>query len=510
MDITLITEGTYPHNMGGVSVWCDQLLREMSEHTFELLSISATGTEKSTWELPSNVARVGTIPLWGPTSRRRAGPALRKRFAPVLELFLSSLAIDNHGRGFAHSLRQLTEFARAGELGAALSSKDAVELLVGMSPACNERADGEGVRQLSVGDAVEVLVQLEHFLRPLASPPPRTELCHTTANGLGTLPALSAKWELGTPFLMTEHGVYLRERYLSYLPGTLSQAARTMVLRFFKLLVETAYENADIVAPVCRYNRLWEMANGTSPEKIRPVHNGIYLNSFPAAVTDPAVPTLVFVGRIDPLKDIETLLRAFAEVRLKVPECRLRIFGPTPEGGEDYYKKCRELATELGLDDGSATFEGPIRPTVKAYHAGHVLVLTSISEGLPYVVLEAMASGRPIVATDVGGVAEGVGSAGLLTPPRDPSAFAAACARLLTDEKLRKSLARKARDRAVQLFSAERCFALYRGLYDELGPRQGEVISLPEEQEVFRLRSSVPVREGGTEQVLAEEPEVLA
>ena len=70
--------------------------------------------------------------------------------------------------------------------------------------------------------------------------------------------------------------------------------------------------------------------------------------------------------------------------------------------------------TELGLDDGSATFEGPIRPTVKAYHAGHVLVLTSISEGLPYVVLEAMASGRPIVATDVGGVAEGVGSAGLL------------------------------------------------------------------------------------------------
>lgn len=122
------------------------------------------------------------------------------------------------------------------------------------------------------------------------------------------------------------------------------------------------------------------------------------------------------------------------------------------------------------------------------------------------------------MATDVGGVAEGVGSAGLLTPPRDPSAFAAACVRLLTDEVLRKSLSRKARDRAVQLFSAERCFALYRGLYDELGPRQGEVISLPEEQEVlsfpeeqevFRLRSAVPVRDGGTE-VLAEEPEVLA
>jgi glycosyltransferase involved in cell wall biosynthesis len=510
VDITLITEGTYPHNLGGVSVWCDQLLREMTEHRFELLSISATGTEKSTWEVPDNVVRVGTIPLWGPTARRRAGPGLRNRFAPVQELFLRSLAIESHSQGFAASLRQLTEFARAGELGAAMSSEDAVEMLVSMSPECNERVDGEGQRTLSVADAVDVLVQLEHFLRPLSSPPPRTDLCHTTANGLGTLPALAAKWELGTPFLMTEHGVYLRERYLSYLPGSLSQPARTMVLRFFKLLVETAYENADIVAPVCRYNRLWEMANGTSPERIRPVHNGIYLKSFPVAVAEPTVPTMVFVGRIDPLKDIETLLRAFAEVRVKVPECRLRLFGPVPEGGEDYYERCRELAGELGLDDGSATFEGPISPTVKAYHAGHFLVLTSISEGLPYVVLEAMASGRPIVATDVGGVAEGVGSAGLMAPPRDPSAIAAACTRLLTDENLRKALARKARDRAVQLFAAERCFAMYRGLYDELGPRQADVISLPEEQDVFRLKSSVPLIGGETEEVLAEEPEVLA
>ena len=122
----------------------------------------------------------------------------------------------------------------------------------------------------------------------------------------------------------------------------------------------------------------------------------------------------MFVGRIDPLKDVETLLRAFAEVRAAVPGCRLRIFGPTPEGGEDYFDQCVALAGQLGLGDGSATFEGPISPTVAAYHAGHVLVLTSISEGLPYVVLEAMASGRPVVATDVGGVAEAVGNAGLL------------------------------------------------------------------------------------------------
>jgi glycosyltransferase involved in cell wall biosynthesis len=508
MRITLITEGTYPHNLGGVSVWCNQLLREMTEHQFDLLSISATGTEKIIWELPGNVANVRTIPLWGPTARRRAGPALRKRFRPAEERFLRSLAVENHGEGFAASLRELSELARAGELGAAMSSAEAVELLVAMAPKCNERLAGHSSGPLSVGDAVEVLVQLEHFLRPLAVHPPRTELCHTTANGLGTLPALAAKWTWGTPFLMTEHGVYLRERYLSYLPGSLSQPARAIVLRFFKLLVETAYANSDIVAPVCRYNRLWEMANGTSPARIRPVHNGIDIKSFPPAAAEPAVPTLVFVGRIDPLKDIETLLRAFAEVRASVPECRLRLFGPTPEGGEDYFERCLELAGELGLLDGAATFEGPISPTVQAYHAGHVLVLTSISEGLPYVVLEAMASGRPVVATDVGGVAEGVGSAGILVPPRDPSATAAACTRLLTDNQLRRALAQKARDRAVQLFASEQCFALYRGLYDELGPSRDEVIALSED-EVFHLAS--PARLVGKRAGMSlPEPEVLA
>ncbi len=226
-------------------------------------------------------------------------------------------------------------------------------------------------------------------------------------------PGFSAKWSWGTPFLMTEHGVYLRERYLSYLPGTLSQAGPTIVLRFFKLLVKTPTRtptSSPLFAGTTGYGK-WP--TGRLRRGYARYDNGIYLNSFPAAATDPAVPTLVFVGRIDPLKDIETLLRAFAEVRSGSPGAGCGSSG-RPRGRRGLLQKVpsRWLA-ELGLDDGSATFEGPISPTVAAYHAGHVLVLTSISEGLPYVVLEAMASGSPVVATDVGGVAEAVGSAGL-------------------------------------------------------------------------------------------------
>ena len=461
MKITLITEGTYPHHMGGVSVWCNQLLEHIPEHRFDILSISGSGDEENVWEMPSNVGSVTTVPLWAPVSSRRANRELRNRFAPVEKRFFESLDIENNGAGFVESLQELAEFARAGELTAAMSSRDAVNLLMAHAPNCQERPGSQDNGRLSVADAVDILVRLEHSLRPLAITPPETDLCHTTANGLGTLPALAAKWANGTPFLLTEHGVYLRELYLAHPPGSMSQLARSTVLRFFKLLIETAYQYADIVAPVCRYNALWEVANGTPQSRIRPVHNGIDPKAFPVATAEPAVPTSVFVGRIDPLKDIETLLRAFAEVRAELPEARLRMFGPVPEGGEDYFEQCVQLSTDLGLADGAATFEGKISPPSKAYHTGHVVVLTSISEGLPYVVLEAMASGRPVVATDVGGVAEAVGNAGLLVPPKDPSAVAAACVMLLSDKRKRKALGRASRARVLEFFDVKHCFASY-------------------------------------------------
>jgi polysaccharide biosynthesis protein PelF len=505
MEITLITEGTYPHHLGGVSVWCDQLLREIPEHRFNVLAIGATGAEKKVYTPPGNVARVDTIPLWAHVPRRKAGPVLSKRFRPFQEDFFRSLVLESHAGAFVGSLQMLSRYAMAGQLGAAMYTQEAVEMLLALTPVGTRGRGGQVQGRLSVADAIEVLVLLEHFLRPLATPPPRADLCHSTANGLGTLPALMAKWSWGTPFLLTEHGVYLRERYLSYEPGSLSQPARAVVLRFFKLLTRVAYEHADIVAPVCRYNRLWEVANGTPPARIRPVHNGIDPAAFPVARSEPPVPTLVWVGRVDPLKDVATLLRAFAKVRTEVPDCRLRLFGPIPEGGDDYFRKCVKLSAQLGLDDGAATFEGPVSPPAEAYQAGHVFVFTSISEGFPYVVIEAMASGLPVVATDVGGVAEAVGEAGILVPPRNSAAVAAACVRLLARSDERRALGRAARSRVLQQFTTEHCFGTYRALYDELGDRSSPVIQLTEPEPALAW----PTFGGGTasgDELSAREP----
>jgi polysaccharide biosynthesis protein PelF len=490
MDITLITEGTYPHHLGGVSVWCDQLLRKITEHRFNVLAISATGAEKNAFAPPSNVVRVETIPLWGHVTRRKAGPVLSKRLRPFQEEFFRSLIVESHSGAFTGCLQMLSRYALAGQLGPAMYTEEAVKMLLSFTPVGSKGRGGQVQGHLSMADAIDVLQLLEHFLRPLAAPPPRSDLCHSTANGLGALPALAAKWTWGTPFLLTEHGVYLRERYLSYKPGSLSQPARAVVLRFFNLLTRSGYEQADIVVPVCRYNRLWEVANGTPLGRIRPVHNGIDPADFPVPRAKPAVPTLVWVGRVDPLKDLETLLRAFARVRAEVPECRLRLFGPVPEGGDGYFSKCVRLSAQLGLDDGAATFEGAIDPPAEAYQAGHVFVFTSISEGFPYVVLEAMASGLPVVATDVGGVAEAVGDTGVLVPPRDSTAVAAACVRLLTRAEERQALGVAARARVLQQFTTDRCFDTYRVLYDELAGRQPDVIQLTQPDRAVRWPAS--------------------
>ena len=88
---------------------------------------------------------------------------------------------------------------------------------------------------------------------------------------------------------------------------------------------------------------------------------------------------------------LETLLRAFSLVRREIPNARLRMFGGTPKGGEAYLERCRKLAGELGISD-VATFEGRVPEIRDAYAAGHVVVLSSISEGFPYTVIEAMTS----------------------------------------------------------------------------------------------------------------------
>jgi glycosyltransferase involved in cell wall biosynthesis len=300
----------------------------------------------------------------------------------------------------------------------------------------------------------------------------RADLTHAVSNGLAVLPGMASKWAFGTPFILSEHGVYLRERYLSERRTRHSRAVKRVVLNFYRLLTTAGYQMADLIAPGNRYNRRWELRAGADPAVIRPVYNGVDPTSFPPAADLPPEMTVAWIGRVDPIKDLETLVRAFGIVHQKLPEARLRLFGPTPRGDEAYRSRVEELIAEHDLV-GTATFEGRVATAVEAYHSGRVVALTSISEGFPYTVIEAMMAGRATVSTDVGGVGEAVGDAGLLVAPRDHEGVAEALLALLTDDAWCRQLGRQARRRAIELFTLDRFLKTYWDIYS--GVRHGTV-----------------------------------
>ncbi|MBC2874374.1 MULTISPECIES: GT4 family glycosyltransferase PelF [Streptomyces] len=475
--VTLLTEGTYPHSHGGVSVWCDQLVQGMPDIPFRIIAVTGTGREGLAWQLPANVRRVDAVPLWGTTPAGRAprGRALRT-FLAGYERFLLSLLDPAHEDDFAPAFHRLADQAATGTLPALLQGEDAVRVLVRV---WNRPALPTAAARPTLHDALTATDLLEHALRPLAADVPADGITHAVSGGLAAVPGLIAHHRHGTPFLLTEHGIYLRERYLGFRTEPYRWPVKALMLGLFRQLAVESYRCAALVTPGNRYNRRWEEHGGTPPDRIRTVYNGVDPAAFPPAGPEPEVPTLSWAGRVDPIKGLDTLIRAFALVTQRVPEARLRLFGGTPRGGEGYRTACEKLAAELGVGD-SVTFEGRVEDIRDAYAAGNVVMLSSISEGFPFTLIEAMSCGRATVSTDVGGVREAVGDSGLVVPPRDPESMAEAALTLLGDRELRARMGESARLRVIEQFTLRQTISAFREIYHDLdASRRRSVVFAP-------------------------------
>ena len=479
MKVALAAEGTYPHQFGGVSVWCDQLIRGLPQHDFILIPLVATGNEAMRWQLPGNVKSVLTIPLWGrpPSVPVRSRLSRRRNDSLLTELIDVLLSPPARAQErFTSVMHELFSYGQAHDLRALLASEDAVRVL---GDAWRQRWPEilPGPLQIipTLGDAVVAMQLLEHAVRPFSHRPVQADVIHAVTNGLGVLPAVASKWRYDRPMIVTEHGVYMREHYLHLRHPQFGWPVKDLYLRFLRRLCTLGYQEAEVITPGNVYNKRWEAELGAETTRIQTVYNGVDPAVFPVLTEEPEVPTISWVGRIDPIKDLVTLLRAFSLVIREIPQARLRIFGSPPQGGEAYLERCRAEAAELGLGE-QATFEGRVPDIREAYAAGNVFVLCSISEGFPYSLIEAMACGRACVGTDVGGVSEALGdAAGLVVPPRSPAALADACVRLLRDDGLRRTLGAAARARAVEHFTVDRAVSAFDELYQLLGSGSPEI-----------------------------------
>ncbi|WP_369376539.1 DUF3492 domain-containing protein [Streptomyces sp. cg36] len=519
------------------------------------------------------------------------GPVAGAAFTPEEEAATGPAAAPAGGAArFAEALYGLADLAReSGGLHTALRSETAVRIL---EAACRAPGANRAVATARVPDYLAFADLLERALRPLSldwydeAGLGDVDLCHAAGGGSAALPGLLAKRFFGVPLLVTEYGVQLRTQYLA--SSEVPAPVRALLAAFHRRLAVEVYERAALITPGNTHTRRWQEKCGADRAKLRTVYPGMAAERFQTVGEEPNggdPATLVWVGRIDPTKDLIALLHAFAEVRRAEPDARLRIFyaarptpsyGPAasvrggrgepapdgqasgtdgyaygrgpgaggpcgPDGGAGgfgtggfgtggttsapaghsgaghaapggqgygpaayggfgaggahgyagaaglppesaaYLAHCRALAAQLFPDeaadahavgDNPVSFEeigGPEAPELAdAYGSGSVVVLSSVVEGFPVSLVEAMFCGRATVSTDAGAVVEVIGGTGLVVPPRNPRALADACVALLRDPERRERLGAAARARALELFTVEQNLAAFRGIYLEL------------------------------------------
>jgi glycosyltransferase involved in cell wall biosynthesis len=271
---------------------------------------------------------------------------------------------------------------------------------------------------------------------------------------------------------LTEHGVYYRERLLALGRNRTNSPYRVFLSNFYAAIVAMAYSRADLVSPVARFNATWEMKLGVDEDKIHPMPNGVDPDHFP--LTRPAGSgdgplTLVSVARLERLKDIHTLLRAFAIVRDRIPGVTLQIHGP--ESDVAYARSCYALAEQLGLGS-SCVFRGPTADVGQALNGGDIAVLSSISEGFPFAAVEGLMAGRPMVATEVGGVPEVIMPPyGRLVPPGRPLELADGICDMAADRQGLARLGALGRQAMLESYTLDVFLDGYRWLYDEVRNR---------------------------------------
>jgi polysaccharide biosynthesis protein PelF len=274
------------------------------------------------------------------------------------------------------------------------------------------------------------------------------------------------KKEHDCPMIITEHGVAFRELMLYSSNYVYDEPSKVFSKVFTHNVVRALYHSADIIAPVCHANTVWEKMLGAEDSKIRVIYNGVDTNRFrPLPLPKPPRnPMVVFVGRVDSFKDIVCLVTSISIAKKELPALECLIYGSSTD--LEYSQRCIRAIEVLGLAD-SVRFMGPTKTPEKAYSLGDVVVSSSITEGFPFSVIEAMSCGKTVVATDVGGVREALDSCGVLVKSRHPSEIADAIVSLLKNDKLRNELGLAAMRRARQKFTLDQSIQKYKELYLE-------------------------------------------
>jgi len=514
--VLLSTEGTYPFHQGGVSTWCDILVKELVDVDYVVYSILMDPFVTQKFKLPDSASLI-KMPLWGTeepsehlstpfsenflAKKRTTSKVIQEQFIPLfVEMIEELLTSKKDPHKFAHVLLQLHLYFQTYEYKSSFKSEETWETYKEI--VFNRYK--EGGNKLARPDLycmIQSLGWIYRFMNILNTPIPDVHVTHASAAAFCGIPCVLAKLKNQTPFMLTEHGIYLREQYLSLGKREYSTFLNTFLIRMIHSVTGVNYAYADQVSPVCHYNTRWEKRFNVPPERIQVIYNGVDKTVFKEAPhVEQERPTVVTVARIDPLKDIVTLIKSAALVKSKIPNVKFIIYGSVSVPA--YYEECLALRQQFELED-TVEFAGHTTNMSSAYQSGDVIALSSISEAFPYSVVEAMMTGKPCISTDVGGIREAVGDCGIMVDPRDYEAMADGIVRLLGDREMRTTLGEEGRERALSYFTLERVLELHLKSYIKLALQGEDKISEVEESRAMTRASRLTRKRTLTERAYA-------
>lgn len=484
--VLLILEGTYPFNGGGVSTWAHMLCNDIKNVEYYLYSINADFEENSKYELSDSIKKIVQVPLWSPLEPQELidykipyyefiqrkeiddYSVIETEFIPLFEKFIHAIYLDTHNPSVLDELVcSMWQFFQNHDYKKTMKSSLVWE---SYCDCITEVIAKESNQKVTLYDLTVGMRWLYRFLIPLSIDVPKADISHLTISGFPVIPALVLNYKYGTPIIATEHGVFIRERLLAINTSEYSFFLKKLLIKLSESITELVYYKADLILSVNKFNILWEKLYRANPNKIEVIYNGIDHELFKPSPKPEhliGIPTVVAAARIFELKDILTMIWSCHEVKKVIPNVKFLVYGDKT-AVPDYTAECERLINELELTSNFILAGYHPKPHL-LFSEGDISILTSISEGFPYTVLESMSCSIPVVSTDVGGVTEALdANCGFICKPKNHAEIAKCVIELLQNEPLRIQMGQNARQKVIENFTIGKFIKEYEIAYKKV------------------------------------------
>lgn len=463
MRVCIVAEGCYPFVVGGVSSWVHSLIGLFPKTEFVILAIAANRTlrGKYAYELPPNVSEVYELYLedvdWTPKKRHP------KRMSKLQYSALRSLILDQDVEW-----EVLFDFFQNGDvsLNDLLMGEDFLQAVT----ECYQLQ----YSQIVFSDFLWTMrsIYLPLFLT-LQAELPKADLYHCVATGYSGVLGSMAKHKYGSRLLISEHGIYTREREEELIKAKwVSGIYKNIWIAQFRKMSKLAYQSGDLITSLFEHARELQIELGCPAEKTMVTPNGIRVESLEdipgKQKEDQDKINIGAVLRVTPIKDVKTMIQAFGFAKEKEPRLKLWIMGPWEEDRE-YAQECFDLVESMHIQDIVFTGRINVRDYLGRMDA---TILTSISEGQPLTILESYAAHKPVIATDVGncygliyGEGDDFGEAGILTHIMNVEEIAGAMIAMAEKTTMRQQMGEAGYQRVMSKYRIEHMQEAYWNIY---------------------------------------------